>query len=106
MAKLPATPPPRAALSRPDDAGKLRDGDLPAPPQPTPSASPLRIPLALVTFAPGVSDGDGGTLDTVRADWKGRGDLAFDVALGCVTIGLLIVPVANVRSMVRAGGEK
>lgn len=75
---------------------------LPRPwrePSPTSAA---RIPLSYAAFGPGVTAG-GKTFEEARAEWRGCEDLAYDVALGCVTLGPHMVPLANVRAMVRAG---
>lgn len=68
-------------------------------PEPAPPASPLRIPLASAEFGPDVLVG-GNAL--ARSKPGEHADLALDLTLGCVTFGPHIVPLANVRSMVRA----
>lgn len=73
----------------------------PPVPLPTPSVSPSRIPLDSAEFGPGVMVA-GNTYDRLK-NVGFAADLAFDAALGCVTFGPHLVPLANVRSMVRAG---
>ncbi len=70
-------------------------------PLPAPSASLSRIPLARAWFGPGV-----GVHNIESALASEHPDLALDLALGCVVFLDLLVPMANVRSMVRAEGGK